>query len=111
MRPHRSAPPPVRLARTRGGHDGDAAHRAAPHGRDRRPRPGLGRLRAGAEAFDLICRAVPVYAPLRLLLRVPRFRAAIERELSGCADGACEVAPSAPAGAEATPRTVPRGVA
>lgn len=54
-----------------------------------------GTIHAGAAAFDRICRAVPFYAPLRLLLRVPRFRARIERELSGCDDGSCGVAPPA----------------
>jgi hypothetical protein len=54
-----------------------------------------GAIRRGAEAFDLICRQVPLYTPARWLLRVPAFRRRVEADLSGCADGACEVAPQA----------------
>ncbi|MDX1547232.1 MAG: hypothetical protein R3247_09605 [Rhodothermales bacterium] len=52
-----------------------------------------GRVAEGAGAFRLITEAVPLYAPARLLLRLPWFRSYIERELSGCADGTCEVRP------------------
>ncbi len=50
-----------------------------------------GRIARGADAFEAIVRAIPLYAPLRPLLRVSRFRAYVEREMGGCADGACEV--------------------
>lgn len=52
-------------------------------------------LHEGAEAFDLICRQIPLYAPFRALLRVPAFRRRVEREMGGCDDGACAV-PAAP---------------
>lgn len=52
-----------------------------------------GRIERGAEAFRLITRAVPLYAPARLLLGMSWFRAYIEREMGGCSDGACEVRP------------------
>lgn len=50
-----------------------------------------GVIKEGSEAFRLITTAVPFYAPARLLLRFPRFRSYIERELAGCEDGSCEV--------------------
>ena len=56
-----------------------------------------GKIERGAEAFRLIARAVPVYAPARLLLMLPWFRSYIEREMGGCDDGACEVRPPDPA--------------
>lgn len=49
-----------------------------------------GAIEEGAEAFRLITRAVPFYAPARLLLRIPWFRAYIEREM-GCEGDSCEV--------------------
>lgn len=49
-----------------------------------------GRIARGAEALALICRQIPAYAPLRLLLKVPAVRAAADREMSGCG-GACGV--------------------
>jgi hypothetical protein len=45
----------------------------------------------GAEAFRLMCRAIPLYVPALPLLRFAAFRRYIEAELGGCADGACEV--------------------
>ena len=42
-----------------------------------------GELAFGAKAFDCICRHVPLYAPLRLLLVVPFFHRAIENDMNG----------------------------
>lgn len=50
-----------------------------------------GRIAQGVEAFRLIIQAVPVYAPAHLFLKLPWFRAYIEREMGGCDDGACEI--------------------
>ena len=41
-----------------------------------------GRLHAGAGAFDLICRQIPLYAPARVLLHIPAFRRGVLGELS-----------------------------
>ncbi len=45
----------------------------------------------GAAAFERICRAVPLYAPLRLLLLLPTVRRKVETEMNGDCGGACEV--------------------
>src|SRR5690348_16482394 len=50
-----------------------------------------GRLLHGAEALALICRQIPAYAPLRLLLKIPALRRAADREMAGCNDGSCEL--------------------
>ncbi len=50
-----------------------------------------GALHEGAAAFDVLCLQIPLYAPLRALLRVRPFRAYVEREINGCAGDACEV--------------------
>ena len=50
-----------------------------------------GTLYRGAEAFSAICRAIPLYRPLRPFLRVPAVRAAVERSMGGCDDGGCRV--------------------
>ena len=52
-----------------------------------------GRFLTGAPGIDLIYRNIPVYVPFRLLLRVPPLRRSIEKEVSGCEDRACEMAP------------------
>ncbi|HYE58428.1 MAG TPA: hypothetical protein VD948_07965 [Rhodothermales bacterium] len=52
-----------------------------------------GQIRRGAEAFALITRQVPLYAPLRLLLHMPAFRRYVELDMSGCRNGACDVEP------------------
>ena len=57
---------------------------------------GTGTILRGADAFAEICRNIPLYAPFRLLLRVPAFRAFVDRDMSGCGGKAC--------GAEARPR-------
>ncbi|MBI3886464.1 MAG: hypothetical protein HY302_12155 [Opitutae bacterium] len=53
----------------------------------------------GARAFDRICRHVPLYQPLRLLLLVPAFYRAIERDMNGTghagADGRATQPPAA----------------
>lgn len=54
-----------------------------------------GELKRGIKAFRLIVRAIPFYAPIRLLLRLPQFRAFIEREMGGCDGEACEIHPRA----------------
>jgi hypothetical protein len=50
-----------------------------------------GRILRGAEGMDLIWGNIPVYAPFRLLLRVPSFRRFLEKNVSGCKDNTCEV--------------------
>jgi len=50
-----------------------------------------GRLMHGAEAFAAICRQIPLYAPFRLLLKIPALRRAADREMAGCNDGSCEL--------------------
>jgi hypothetical protein len=53
-----------------------------------------GRLLRGVTAARRIAAEVPLYAPLRLLLRIPAVARAVEREMSGCNDGAaCELPP------------------
>src|ERR1700758_774686 len=47
-----------------------------------------GNFHRGAAALDLIARQIPLYAPLRLLLRFSFFRRYIDRELSGAS---CEI--------------------
>lgn len=48
-----------------------------------------GRILRGAEALARICREIPAYAPLRLLLRFPAVRRAADRELAGCGGASC----------------------
>ena len=50
-----------------------------------------GNFHRGAAALDLIARQIPLYAPLRLLLRFSPFRRYIDRELSGSGDASCEI--------------------
>jgi hypothetical protein len=50
-----------------------------------------GGLHGGAEAFGLICRQIPLYAPARVLLRFPAFRRRVDLDMGGCDDGACGV--------------------
>jgi hypothetical protein len=50
-----------------------------------------GRILKGAEGIELIFRNIPVYVPFLLLLRVPSLRHYVEKEVSGCEGGACEV--------------------
>lgn len=45
-----------------------------------------GTIFRGADAFGLLCRRIPLYAPLSLLLRSAAFRRYITREMSGCGD-------------------------
>lgn len=68
-----------------------------------------GRIEQGAEAFRLITRAVPFYAPARLLLKLPRFRSYIETEMGGCNGVACDVPPPDTAGDPAPGPPHPRG--
>src|ERR1700733_7638708 len=60
-----------------------------------------GNLHRGAAALDLIARQIPLYAPVRLLLRFSSFRRYIGRELSGCGGTSCEL-PTATGRAEAS---------
>ncbi|HEY1772910.1 MAG TPA: hypothetical protein VGH91_06940 [Gammaproteobacteria bacterium] len=39
-----------------------------------------GRVLAGTDALELICSQIPVYAPMRLLLKIPALRARVDRE-------------------------------
>lgn len=50
-----------------------------------------GRMLHGAEAFGAICRQIPLYAPFRLLLKIPAVRRAVDVEMAGCSDGSCEI--------------------
>jgi hypothetical protein len=50
-----------------------------------------GRILKGAEGMDLIWRNIPIYAPFRLLLRVPSFRRYLEKNVGGCEGNTCEV--------------------
>lgn len=50
-----------------------------------------GRLARGLDAFRLLTRANPLYAPGRLMLAVPALRDRIERDLTGCSGDACDV--------------------
>jgi hypothetical protein len=48
-----------------------------------------GRILRGAEAFGRVCHEIPMYAAIGALLKLPRFRSYIDRELSGCGGDAC----------------------
>ena len=48
-----------------------------------------GAMFRGADAMERIARAVPLYAPLRLLLKLPAVRRKVEAELGGCDGGSC----------------------
>ena len=50
-----------------------------------------GELLHGAEALAAICRQIPAYTPMRLLLKIPALRRAVDREMAGCNDGSCEL--------------------
>jgi hypothetical protein len=51
-----------------------------------------GRVLGGADALELIFREIPIYAPLRPLLKIPVLRAKADRQMSGCEGGAaCEL--------------------
>ena len=50
-----------------------------------------GAILRGGEAFAEICRQIPAYAPLRILLRVPAIRAFVDRDMSGCGGKSCAV--------------------
>ncbi|HSN17338.1 MAG TPA: hypothetical protein VLV87_03930 [Gammaproteobacteria bacterium] len=49
-----------------------------------------GRMLRGLEAARRITQVIPVYAPIRLLLRIPALARAADREMRGCS-GACEL--------------------
>jgi hypothetical protein len=51
-----------------------------------------GTVSRGADAFALLCRHIPLYAPWRLLLRSASFRRYIDREISGCGHASCDTA-------------------
>ena len=50
-----------------------------------------GSIHRGAEALEIICRQIPAYAPLRLLLKLPAVRAAADREFAGCGGDSCRI--------------------
>ena len=52
----------------------------------------------GAECLRLLCRNIPAYWPVLLLLPLPAFRRAVEREIGGCDDGSCALPQAAGAG-------------
>lgn len=45
----------------------------------------------GVECFKLLCKHIPAYWLNLLLLYLPPFRRYVEREVSGCVDGSCEL--------------------
>jgi hypothetical protein len=49
-----------------------------------------GRVLQGAAAARRIVREIPVYAPFRLLLKIPAIDRAVDKEMRGCA-GSCEL--------------------
>ncbi|HEU5398073.1 MAG TPA: hypothetical protein VFV77_02235 [Gammaproteobacteria bacterium] len=50
-----------------------------------------GELLHGAAALAAICRQIPAYAPMRVLLKIPAVRRAADKEMAGCNDGSCEL--------------------
>ena len=52
-----------------------------------------GTMFRGADAFGLLCRHIPLYAPLSMLLRFGAFRRYVTREMSGCGGASREVEP------------------
>lgn len=50
-----------------------------------------GHISRGAEGLELICRNIPAYAPLRLLLKLPAIRRAADKEMAGCSGESCEL--------------------
>jgi hypothetical protein len=50
-----------------------------------------GRIARGAEALALICRQIPAYAPMLVLLKLPAVRRAADKEMSGCGGGSCDL--------------------
>ena len=52
------------------------------------------RIYRGAEAVGVVYRQVILYWPLLLLLWIPPARAWLDRQVRGCADGSCQVAPA-----------------
>lgn len=50
-----------------------------------------GRVHRGAEGLALVFQNIPAYWPLRPLFWFPAMRARIDRELSGCDDGSCQI--------------------
>jgi len=50
-----------------------------------------GAVLTGIDSFRLLCKQIPAYWPLIPLTYFPPVRHRIQKELSGCSDGACEV--------------------
>jgi hypothetical protein len=50
-----------------------------------------GRVLGGADALELICREIPLYTPLRPLLKIPALRAKADREMSGSSNEIGEI--------------------
>ncbi|MFI4968171.1 MAG: hypothetical protein ACHQAU_05530 [Gammaproteobacteria bacterium] len=50
-----------------------------------------GHITRGADALERICREIPAYAPMLLLLKLPAVRRAADREMAGCGGEACDV--------------------
>lgn len=50
-----------------------------------------GEIVQGVEAVRRVARSIPVYAPFRLLLRIPPLARWIDRAVRGCRDGSCDV--------------------
>jgi hypothetical protein len=48
----------------------------------------------GSQALALVFRQAIAYWPLLLLLWIPPFRVRLDREVRGCADGSCQLAPA-----------------
>lgn len=50
-----------------------------------------GEIVQGVEAIRQICRSIPAYAILRLLLHVPAIARKADQEARGCTDGGCAI--------------------
>jgi len=50
-----------------------------------------GRFLAGAEGLKMICRQIPLYWWVLLLLWIPAVRVRADRETRGCANGSCQL--------------------
>jgi hypothetical protein len=55
-----------------------------------------GEITKGVEAVRRICRQIPAYAPLLPLLHLPFVARKVDREVRGCASGACSPASEQP---------------
>lgn len=62
-----------------------------------------GEILEGVAAVRAICREIPAYAIFRPLLLIPAVARAVDRDVRGCSDGRCAIAPSEVAPGPAKP--------